>query len=161
MLIAMVVIFAICWLPLNIVHMVAEYTRTKFVHYRLFFLTTHVIAMSSTVYNPFLYAWLNDNFRKEFQQIIPCLFQICFCFNGNRSNYPAVTTTLADGDVYYDRSSITHAFPNEGRSNGHSTRKTTLENIQLTSIKSLPLVEEGLFNSNDSTTIIETHLNHS
>lgn len=26
--------------------------------------------MSSTCYNPFLYAWLNDNFRKEFK----CIF---------------------------------------------------------------------------------------
>ncbi|CAG4939286.1 unnamed protein product [Parnassius apollo] len=29
--------------------------------------------MSSTCYNPFLYAWLNENFRKEFKQILPCL----------------------------------------------------------------------------------------
>lgn len=160
MLIAMVVIFAICWLPLNIVHMVAEYTRTKFVHYRLFFLTTHVIAMSSTVYNPFLYAWLNDNFRKEFQQIIPCLFRVCLCLNGNRNSGSIVTTTIGEGEMCYDRSSITHPLPLDGRSNGHSTRKTTLENIPLTSIKSIPLVEEGLLISNDSSTIIETNLNH-
>ena len=30
--------------------------------------------MSSVIYNPFLYAWLNENFRKEFKQILPCLF---------------------------------------------------------------------------------------
>ncbi len=28
--------------------------------------------MSSTCYNPFLYAWLNENFRKEFKQVLPC-----------------------------------------------------------------------------------------
>jgi len=28
--------------------------------------------MSSTIYNPFLYAWLNENFRREFKQILPC-----------------------------------------------------------------------------------------
>lgn len=28
--------------------------------------------MSSTCYNVFLYAWLNDNFRKEFKRILPC-----------------------------------------------------------------------------------------
>jgi neuropeptide Y receptor len=32
----------------------------------------HAAAMSSTCYNPFLYAWLNDNFRKEFKQVLPC-----------------------------------------------------------------------------------------
>lgn len=30
--------------------------------------------MSSVIYNPFLYAWLNENFRKEFRQILPCFF---------------------------------------------------------------------------------------
>ena len=28
--------------------------------------------MSSTCYNVFLYAWLNDNFRKELKRILPC-----------------------------------------------------------------------------------------
>lgn len=32
----------------------------------------HTIAMSSTCYNVFLYAWLNDNFRKELKRILPC-----------------------------------------------------------------------------------------
>ena len=29
---------------------------------------------SSTIYNPFLYAWLNENFRKEFRLILPWMF---------------------------------------------------------------------------------------
>lgn len=32
-------------------------------------MTFHLIAMSSVCYNPFLYTWLNDNFRKEFLSI--------------------------------------------------------------------------------------------
>ena len=96
----MVVIFAICWLPLNIVHMVAEFHRFETSHYRVLFLTTHVIAMSSTVYNPFLYSWLNDNFRKEFQQIVPCLFQICWCLNRRSRDTPSTQlTNLADADL--------------------------------------------------------------
>jgi hypothetical protein len=161
MLIAMVVIFAICWLPLNIVHMVAEYTRTKFVHYRLFFLATHVIAMSSTVYNPFLYSWLNDNFRKEFQQIIPCLFKVCLCLNRNQAGLTTATTTIGDGELYYERPSI-HQIPMDGtvngKSNGHSTKKT--ENIPLTAIKQSSPVEEPLLMSNNST-MIDTNLNNS
>lgn len=42
--------------------------------YNLLFFTSHLFAMSSVIYNPFLYAWLNENFRKEFKQILPCLF---------------------------------------------------------------------------------------
>lgn len=42
--------------------------------FSFFFFSTHLVAMSSVIYNPFLYAWLNENFRKEFKQILPCLF---------------------------------------------------------------------------------------
>ena len=112
MLIAMVVIFAICWLPLNIVHMVAEFHRSALIHYKVLFLSTHVIAMSSTIYNPFLYSWLNDNFRKEFQQIIPCLSKICWCFNRRRIHHPSTQlTNVGDGD-FYDRPS-TYQMPAE------------------------------------------------
>jgi hypothetical protein len=112
MLIAMVVIFAICWLPLNIVHMAAEFHRSDLSHYKVLFLSTHVIAMSSTIYNPFLYSWLNDNFRKEFQQIVPCLFKVCCCLNRRRSNNPSTQlTNIADGD-FYDRPS-TYQMPAE------------------------------------------------
>jgi hypothetical protein len=46
---------------------------------------------SSTVYNPFLYAWLNDNFHKEFRSVIPFVFKLFdWCRqlrpNGNQNN---------------------------------------------------------------------------
>lgn len=76
MLIAMVAIFVCCWLPLNVLHVTAEYFKdlSEADYFLFLFLVTHVIAMSSTVYNPFLYAWMNDNFKKEFRQVLPCLF---------------------------------------------------------------------------------------
>ena len=71
MLVAMVTIFVVCWLPLNLLHMAQEYSDAvvKWHYFLLTFLITHVVAMSSTIYNPFLYAWMNDNFKKEFQQV--------------------------------------------------------------------------------------------
>jgi len=83
MLVAMVTIFVVCWLPLNLLHMVAEYNDAvlRWHYYLLTFLITHVIAMSSTIYNPFLYAWMNDNFKKEFQQVYHRIFTpfLLFC----------------------------------------------------------------------------------
>jgi len=163
MLIAMVVIFAICWLPLNIVHMVAEFHRSDLKHYKVLFLSTHVIAMSSTIYNPFLYSWLNDNFRKEFQQIIPCLFRICFCFNNQRLNNSSNTTTLGDGEIYNDRPSTYQLSVDgtlNGKINGYSIKKTNLENIQLTSIKQSPLEEEEQLFISNNPTMIDTNLNN-
>lgn len=71
MLIAMVAIFGISWLPLNIINVVEDFYSyaNDWTYYRLCFFMTHCLAMSSTCYNPFLYAWLNDNFRKEFKQV--------------------------------------------------------------------------------------------
>jgi len=69
----MVTIFVVCWLPLNLLLMAQEYSSTvmRWRYFLLTFLITHVIAMSSNIYNPFLYAWMNDNFKKEFQQVPP------------------------------------------------------------------------------------------
>ncbi|XP_031785758.1 prolactin-releasing peptide receptor isoform X3 [Nasonia vitripennis] len=71
MLIAMVAIFGVSWLPLNIVNMVEDFYQPAqdWSYYKVLFFMAHCLAMSSTCYNPFLYAWLNENFRKEFKQV--------------------------------------------------------------------------------------------
>ena len=60
----------------------------------LVFFIAHVIAMSSTIYNPFLYAWMNENFKKEFKQVIPCLFRSRrhSSMNGLTTQYTTVDT---------------------------------------------------------------------
>ena len=73
MLIAMVTIFGVSWLPLNVVNLINDIhiPTGSWKYYNLCFFMVHAIAMSSTCYNPFLYAWLNENFRKEFKQVLP------------------------------------------------------------------------------------------
>lgn len=50
--------------------------------------------MSSTIYNPFLYAWMNENFQKEFKQVLPCLVSTRgrHSSNGVASQYSTVDT---------------------------------------------------------------------
>ncbi|XP_050534383.1 prolactin-releasing peptide receptor-like [Daktulosphaira vitifoliae] len=74
MLIAMVAIFGVSWLPLTAINFMNDFYQqtTSWQHYYLSFFSAHAVAMSSTCYNPFLYAWLNENFRKEFKQVLPC-----------------------------------------------------------------------------------------
>lgn len=74
MLIAMVAIFGFSWLPLNVVNTLNDFEPdiNCWRYYNVLFFIAHLTAMSSTSYNPFLYAWLNENFRKEFKQVLPC-----------------------------------------------------------------------------------------
>lgn len=71
MLIAMVTIFGICWFPLNFVNLLND-VGSLGIYFHLVFFMAHCVAVSSTCYNPFLYAWLNENFRKEFKHALPC-----------------------------------------------------------------------------------------
>jgi neuropeptide Y receptor len=86
MLIAMVGIFGVCWSPLNSINLLNDiFPHTgHWKYYYLSFFVSHALAMSSTCYNPFLYAWLNDNFRKEFKQVLPC-FQNYRRFPGSQN----------------------------------------------------------------------------
>lgn len=127
MLMAMVAVFGLSWMPLNVVNMIYDFDAKigEWSYYNLIFFCAHSVAMSSTCYNPFLYAWLNDNFRKEFKLVLPffsastrsrCLtgsqrWQPEQTYNGNnetiqeslltssfvRSNCPSVNALHANG----------------------------------------------------------------
>jgi neuropeptide Y receptor len=62
MLVLMVSIFGLCWLPLNMINILDDFTTNmnEFSYYNLFFFTTHLVAMSSVIYNPILYGLLNE-----------------------------------------------------------------------------------------------------
>ncbi|CAH8526868.1 unnamed protein product [Schistosoma intercalatum] len=80
MLIAMVIIFVVCWIPLNVLWIVVDIIGEKAegsVYFHHTFILCHMIAMSSAVYNPFIYAWLNNNFRQEFKAIFQCNNKFC------------------------------------------------------------------------------------
>lgn len=74
LLISIAAIFGISWLPLNIFNLVAELVELE-IDTQTFYITyavCHMMGMSSACSNPLLYGWLNDNFRKEFNEIICC-----------------------------------------------------------------------------------------
>nr|XP_056714642.1 G-protein coupled receptor 83 [Euleptes europaea] len=68
MLVLVVVIFAVCWFPLNcyVVLLSSQVIRSNNALYFAF----HWLAMSSTCYNPFIYCWLNENFRAELKNCL-------------------------------------------------------------------------------------------
>ncbi|XP_071793490.1 neuropeptide F receptor-like [Asterias amurensis] len=72
MLSAVVTVFAVSWLPFNVVSLIQELGEgdppSHFTG-----AAVYLLAVSSTWLNPLLYAWLNDNFRKEFHRMMPCI----------------------------------------------------------------------------------------
>lgn len=66
-LIAIVLAFSICWLPWNIFALTLEFNFTLIPsrYVKLIDCLLKIFAMGSACINPFLYGWLNDNFRKE------------------------------------------------------------------------------------------------
>jgi neuropeptide Y receptor len=80
LLVSISLIFCISWLPLNIFNLVVDYwnpfgedRQSMMICYAV----CHMMGMSSACSNPLLYGWLNDNFRKEFKEILasmcPCV----------------------------------------------------------------------------------------
>ncbi|KAL3244137.1 hypothetical protein MRX96_047292 [Rhipicephalus microplus] len=72
MLLAMVLAFALAWLPLNACNLLADFHSASlgWPMGDVLFLAAHAAAMSSTCYDPLLYAWFNDNFRKQFIRML-------------------------------------------------------------------------------------------
>ena len=76
-------IFALCWLPLNVINIIADFSTDSYTEHRtlfdILFVGSHLFAMSSAVANPILYGFLNENFRREFKIIFLYWLRCLFC----------------------------------------------------------------------------------
>uniref|UniRef100_A0A1A9WGY2 G-protein coupled receptors family 1 profile domain-containing protein n=1 Tax=Glossina brevipalpis TaxID=37001 RepID=A0A1A9WGY2_9MUSC len=81
MFIAIVAIFAICWLPYHMFFIYAYHnnrmTSTKYVQHM--YLAFYWLAMSNAMVNPIIYYWMNKRFRLYFQKAI-----CCCCLHSNK-----------------------------------------------------------------------------
>lgn len=71
------IIFAASWLPLNIFNILSDYNVGLMRVGHSYYLVNAVcilFAMSSAVSNPFLYGFLNENFKREYVT----LFRKCY-----------------------------------------------------------------------------------
>ena len=72
--IVVVIIYAICWLPLHVITIAGDINRTFYNLPGMNILWTfaHWLAMSNCMYNPFIYCWMNDKFRNGFLKVLKC-----------------------------------------------------------------------------------------
>ena len=68
---SIVMLFFVCWLPWNVFALTLEFQPylipTRYI--KLCDLLLKIFAMSSACINPFLYGWLNGNFRRGFRKV--------------------------------------------------------------------------------------------
>lgn len=73
MLVTVVVLFIICWLPIQTFNAVGEkasnMTPVATLQWKAFL---KCLALSSSCYNPIVYAFMNENFRKNFANLLRC-----------------------------------------------------------------------------------------
>ncbi|CAN0007411.1 unnamed protein product [Lampetra planeri] len=74
MLLSVVVVFAVSWLPFNAFQLASDiHGRVlDLSEYKLVYTLFHVVAMCSTFANPFLYGWMNTNYRNGFLTVFRC-----------------------------------------------------------------------------------------
>lgn len=72
MLIAIVVLFAISWLPLNVFNTVFDWNHEAMPHcgHNVIFSFCHLMAMTSSCVNPIIYGFLNSNFQKQLKSTL-------------------------------------------------------------------------------------------
>ncbi|XP_053112756.1 pyroglutamylated RF-amide peptide receptor [Hemicordylus capensis] len=77
MMVTVVVLFAVCWAPFHVMHMMIEYSNFEKeyddVTIKMIFGIVQIIGFFNSICNPIVYAFMNENFKKNF------LTAICFC----------------------------------------------------------------------------------
>jgi hypothetical protein len=108
MIAAVVSVFALCWLPMTTINLVNDLVVNlgHWYYYELVFFICHWIAMSSTCYNPLLYAWLNDSFKNEFKLVMSSLSRQAVGTTNTRILRSRRTGTLKS--VPLDRNNSSH-----------------------------------------------------
>ncbi|XP_049981986.1 G-protein coupled receptor 83-like [Alexandromys fortis] len=76
MLILIVLVFAVCWFPLNFYVVLISNAGVE--NDTVLFYAFHWLAMSSTCYNPFIYCWLNRSFRAKLRSVTSSRVQALF-----------------------------------------------------------------------------------
>lgn len=74
MLILVVIVFAICWLPLNLYFFYLDFVPNS-MYSKSIYTFCHWFGISSVCYNPFIYFWLNKQYQERARTILGCCFR--------------------------------------------------------------------------------------
>ena len=97
MMMTVVSIYAICWLPLHVITLVGDVVPAIYneSYVRVLWIGSHWLAMSSCIYNPFIYWWMNSRFRDGYRYIF---MKLKYCCTGKICNSYHEQTRLTFGE---------------------------------------------------------------
>lgn len=73
MVVIVVAMFALCWLPIQVVFMVQNFGHySEDISYIAIQMVANCLAYMNSCVNPILYAFLSDNFRRSFRKLLCC-----------------------------------------------------------------------------------------
>lgn len=131
MLVMVVVIYAFCWMPLNVINIAGIIDPSIYnangMNY--VWMATHWLAMSNCMYNPFIYCWLNSKFRDGFTRVLKC-FTCGYVNNADEMELQRLRR---------QETSSTSCGANGGNINGGSTLATNGSLYRFNSTKSAKL----------------------
>ncbi|CAO2605163.1 Pyroglutamylated RF-amide peptide receptor [Lemmus lemmus] len=77
MMVTVVALFAVCWAPFHVFHMIIEYSNFEKeydeVTIKMIFAIVQIIGFFNSICNPIVYALMNENFKKNFASAV------CYC----------------------------------------------------------------------------------
>ena len=75
MMITVVIIYALCWLPLHSITLIGDAHPSiySYKYIQTVWISCHWLAMSNCCYNPMVYCWMNSRFRTGFTHVFRCL----------------------------------------------------------------------------------------
>ncbi|XP_054157279.1 substance-K receptor-like [Oppia nitens] len=128
MLVLVLIVFAICWLPLNMYHILMDFWPQLFSHNFIVFIAVHWLAMSSVCYNPFIYSVRNFYFRQGVKNLLN--FLICRYNKIGRSRHSpesivSVNTRITNSSIIRQQTCKTSSEESM-EMNGTTTKQTDL-----------------------------------
>ncbi|XP_059551103.1 pyroglutamylated RF-amide peptide receptor [Myotis daubentonii] len=76
MMVTVVALFAACWAPFHVLHMLVEYSSFEEEHdevtIKMTFAVVQFLGFANTICNPIVYAFMNENFKKNFLAAVCC-----------------------------------------------------------------------------------------